>query len=78
MNSGKNKFLNHFIEIFNLKSLEPTCFKSQNPTMIDLMLTNHSSIFIKTKMLETTKGPPKTICYRDLNRALIKKRSVVT
>ena len=51
--------------------------------MIDLILTNHRSSFMKTAVLETgisdhhkmifsilkhtfAKGPPKTICYRDL------------
>ena len=84
MNADQNKFLN--IETFNLKNLinEPTCFKSQNPSIIDLILTKHRSSFMKTKLLETdfkssqydffyfkhtfTKGTPKTICYRDLRK----------
>ena len=55
MNPVKNKFLNYFNKTFNLKNLinEPTCFKSQNPSMIDLILTNHRSSFMKTSELET-------------------------
>ena len=55
MNPDKNKFLNYFNETFNLKNLinEPTCFKSQNPSMIDLILTNHRSSLMKTAVLET-------------------------
>ena len=43
LNRHKNKLLHYFTEIFNLKNLvnEPTCFKLQNPSMIDLILTNH-------------------------------------
>ena len=55
INPIKNKFLNYFNETFNLKNLinEPTCFKSQTPSMIDVILTNHRSSFMKTAMLET-------------------------
>ena len=46
MNPDKNKFLNYFTEIFNIKKLirELTCFKLQNPTKIDLLLTNHKVV----------------------------------
>ena len=39
----------------NLKNLinEPTCFKLQNPSVIDLILTNHRSRFMKTAVLKT-------------------------
>ena len=55
MNADKNKFLNNFLETFNLKNLinEPTCFKLQNPSIIDLILSNCSSSFMKTAVLET-------------------------
>ena len=55
MNAFKNKFLNYFNETFNLQNLihEPTCFKSQNPSIIDLILTNHRSSFMKTVVVET-------------------------
>ena len=55
MTPDKNKFLNYFTEIFNLKSLinEPACFKSHNPLDSDLILTNHRSSFMKIAVLET-------------------------
>ena len=45
-----------FCEIYNLQNLikEPTCFKSvQNPTSIDLILTNKSTSFENSFALET-------------------------
>ena len=45
-----------FSEIYNLKNLikEPTCFKSlDNPSCIDLILTNRHNSFQNTKVLET-------------------------
>ena len=55
MNPDKNKFLNYFNETFNLKKLisELSCFQEQNPSMIDLILANHRSVFMKTSVLET-------------------------
>ena len=55
MTPDKNKFLNYFTEIFNLKSLinEPACFKSDNPLDSDLILTNHRSSFMKIAVLKT-------------------------
>ena len=40
MNPDKNKFLNYFTELFNLKNLitEPPCYKWQNPTTTELIL----------------------------------------
>ena len=54
MNPEKNKLLDYFNETFNLKNLinEPTCFKSQNPSVLDLTLSNHRSSFMKTVVLE--------------------------
>ena len=51
MNSDKNKFWNYFNETFNIKNLfkEPACFQSQHPSIIDLILTNHGSIFLYFK-----------------------------
>ena len=45
----------NFTEIFNPKNLitTPICCKSQNSTMIDLILTNCGSSFIKAPVLET-------------------------
>ena len=55
MNPDKNKFLNYVNKTFNLKNLvnEPRCLESQNPSMIDLILTNHRSSFMKIAVLET-------------------------
>ena len=32
---------------------QPTCFKQQNPSVIDLILTNHRSSFMRIVVLET-------------------------
>ena len=55
MNPDKNNFLNYFKEIFIIKKLvnESTCFKSQNPSMIDLILINHRISLMKAAVLET-------------------------
>ena len=44
-----------FMDIYQLKNLikEPTCFKSDNPTCIDLILTNTSSSFQNSGTIET-------------------------
>ena len=44
-----------FMEIYQLKNLikEPTCFKSDNPKCIDLILTNRSSSFQNSGTIET-------------------------
>ena len=41
--------------VFSLKNLikEPTCFKSQNSTLLDLILTDRHRSFIKSQNLET-------------------------
>ena len=88
MNPGKNKFLNYFTEIFNLKNLinEPRCFISQNPTMIDLILTNGKGSFMKTAVLETDMSDYHILSLRDqpkvfaieIRKTLIRKRSIVT
>ena len=55
MNPDKDKLFNYFVEIFILESWnnEPNCFKSQNPSMIDLILNNHRSDLVKIAVLET-------------------------
>lgn len=55
MNPDKDKLFNYFAETFILESWnnEPNCFKSQNPSMIDLILTNHKSDLSKIAVLET-------------------------
>ena len=51
-----NSFLEQFCASYNLKSLikEPTCFKSvDNPSCIDLILTNHPKCFQNSGVYET-------------------------
>ena len=86
MNPDENRFLDNFNKTFNLKNSinEPTCFKSQNPSMIELILSNHRN-FMKTVVLEIgildhykmifsilkhnfAKSQLKTIYYRDLKK----------
>lgn len=48
--------ISDFCDIYGLKNLvkEPTCFKStENPTLIDLILTNKSQYFQKTRVIES-------------------------
>ena len=86
MNPDENRFLDNFNETFNLKNSinEPTCFKSQNPSMIELILSNHRNV-MKTVVLEIgisdhykmifsilkhnfAKSQLKNFCYRDLKK----------
>ena len=47
--------ISNFLEIYNLKNLvkKPTCFKSDRPRSIDLILTNRASSFQCTDSIET-------------------------
>ena len=49
-----NKYLAHFITLFNLEGLisTPTCFQSKKPCCIDLTLTNKKSLFKNSKTFE--------------------------
>ena len=51
----KNKFLNYFDKTCNLKNLinESRSFRCFKSIMIDAILTNHRSSFMKTAVLET-------------------------
>ena len=52
----KEKIFSNFLELYNLKSLvkENTCFKSiQNPSCVDLFLTNCNRSFEYTKAIST-------------------------
>ena len=54
-----NSFMEQFCASYNLKSLikEPTCFKSvDNPSCIDLILTNHPKCFQNPGGYETGKS----------------------
>ena len=50
MNLDKNKFLNCLNETFHPENLssEPKYFKSQNSSLIDMVLINHRRSFMKT------------------------------
>ena len=52
----QNHFLKEFCDLYNLKTLikESTCFKNpENPTCIDLTLTNSYRSFHKSCLIET-------------------------
>ena len=53
--STENPNLKHFMCSFDLESLIdlPTCYKSMNPTCIDLILTNKKNHFMKSTTFET-------------------------
>ena len=49
-----NKYLADFMTLFNLEGLinTPTCFQSEKPRYIDLILTNKNSLFKNSKTFE--------------------------
>ena len=51
----ENHHLKDLLNSFAFDSLikEPTCFKSTTPTCIDLILTNHKNVFMKSSTFET-------------------------
>ena len=51
--SSKYKHLESFCETYNFSNLikQPTCFQSENPTSIDLILTNKKGSFMHTKSI---------------------------
>tara|TARA_B110001454_G_C12716814_1_gene432912 strand:- start:83 stop:3097 length:3015 start_codon:yes stop_codon:yes gene_type:complete len=51
--SSKYKHLKQFCESYSLSNLikQPTCFQSENPTSIDLILTNKKEYFMHTKSI---------------------------
>ena len=59
--------INDFVDSYELASLvrRPTCFKSDNPRCIDLILTNTKSSFqATTTMKNRTVGLPYHDCHR--------------
>ena len=83
--STENPNLKNLMSSFDLESLinSPTCYKSTNPTCIDLILTNKKNHFMKSTTFETglsdhhkltttilrkTKGNFKKLFYRDYER----------
>ena len=51
----KQEEIKMFMELYQLKNLikEPTCFKSDYPKFIDLIITNRPSSFQSSGMIET-------------------------
>ena len=69
--------MNEFCEIFDLKNLvkENTCFKSlENPTCIDLILTNRYRSFQNTQAIETGLSDFHKMTLTVLKTSLKKKR----
>ena len=79
---GENE-MSKFCQAYNLKNLikEPTCFKTpENPSCIDLILTNKKGSFCYTKVIETglfdyhkitvtvLKRSPTIITYRNYSK----------
>ena len=56
--SDSSNHLSNAKDVFNLTNLvkRPTCFKSQDGTLIDLMLTNRPSSFLKSQNFEIGLG----------------------
>ena len=52
--SDSSNHLSNAKDVFNLTNLvkRPTCFKSQDGTLIDLMLTNRSKSFLRSQTLK--------------------------
>ena len=52
--SDSSNHLSHVKDVFNLTNLvkKPTCFKSQDGNLIDLMLTNRPRSFLKSQNFE--------------------------
>ena len=69
----KNSNLKNFVSSFYLDSLidSPTCYKSMNPTSINLILTNKKNDFIMNELITTVlrkiigKDISKRFFYRD-------------
>ena len=65
---------------FDLESLidSPTCYKSINPTCIDLTLTNKKNHFMKSTMLKTDLSDDhkliKTILRKTVSKGNLKKK----
>ena len=82
-NSSKN-YLPNIKDIFGLTNLikEPTCFKSQNSTLLDLILTNRPRSFMQSQNFETGLSDcHKLVCnilktsFKKLPPKIIKYRS---
>ena len=72
-----DKVMEDFCSLNNLESLisKPTCYKNhENPTCIDVILTNrpgyfqHSNVFVTQLKMGFQKKLPKIITYRDYKK----------
>ena len=64
-----------FLDVYNLKNLikVPTCFKSDNPRSIDLILTNRNMCFKHTSTIETGLSDFHTMIVTVLKGSFVKK-----
>ena len=78
----KTNFMNDFLCTYNFKNLvkKPTCFKNvNNPSTIDLILTNKNKSFYHTDVLETGLSDSHKLVFTILKSSHIKlKRKVIT
>ena len=75
-------FINDFLCTYNLKNVvkKPTCFKNvNNPSTIDLILTNNKKSFYRTDVLESGLSDFHKLIFTILISSFIKlKRKVIT
>ena len=75
--STENPNLKNFMCSFDLESLKksPTCYKSTNPTCIDLILTNNKNHFLKPATFETGFSDHHKLTTTILRKAISKCNS---
>ena len=75
--SIENLSLNNFMCSFDLESLIdlPTCYKSINPTCIDLILNNKKNDFMKSPTFETGLSDPHKLTTTILRKIISKGNS---
>ena len=75
--STENPNLNNFMCSFGLESLinSPTCYKSINPTCIDLILTNKKNHFMKSDTYETDLSDHHKLIATILRKTISKGNS---
>ena len=75
--SSENPNLKNFMRSFDLESLinSPTCYKSTNPSCIDVVLTNKKNHFIKSAAFETGLSDHYKLITTILRKTIIKGNS---
>ena len=75
--STENPNLKNFMCSFDLESLidSPTCYKSINPTWIDLILTNKKNHFIRSTTFETGLSDRHKLIITILRKTISKRNS---